>query len=82
MIDIDLFKNYNDYYGHQAGDDSLRAIGQFMRDNVRRSTDLVARFGGEEFVVLIQDAEPDKLTLFAEKIRSGIEGLNISSQRI
>ena len=77
MIDIDLFKDYNDSYGHQAGDDSLKAIGQFMRDKVRRSTDLVARFGGEEFVVLIQDAEPDKLIEFAEEIRSGIERLNI-----
>ena len=77
MMDIDLFKNYNDSYGHQAGDDCLRTIGNLMRGKVRRSTDIVARYGGEEFVIMIQDVEIDKLIEFAEEIRKSVESLNI-----
>lgn len=77
MIDIDLFKNYNDSHGHQDGDDALKAIAKFIAGKTRRSTDLAARFGGEEFVVLIQDAQSQKLIEFAEEIRAGVEALGI-----
>lgn len=77
MLDIDLFKNYNDTYGHQAGDDRLKAIGSLLNNKVHRSTDLVARYGGEEFVILLENAEIDKISDFAEEIREGIQGLDI-----
>ncbi len=77
MIDIDLFKDFNDSYGHPAGDDALRAIGTLIAGKARRSTDLAARFGGEEFIVLIQDAQPKNLVAFAEDIRRGVESLQI-----
>lgn len=62
MIDVDKFKNYNDFYGHQAGDNCLVQIASVMENAVRRYHDMVARFGGEEFIILLPDAsETDAL---------------------
>ena len=62
MVDVDKFKNYNDFYGHQAGDDCLVQVASVMENAVRRYHDMVARFGGEEFIILLPDAtEPDAL---------------------
>ncbi|MDD5410545.1 MAG: diguanylate cyclase [Methylobacter sp.] len=52
MIDIDLFKNYNDHYGHQAGDKCLRKVAKFLETHAGRPGDLVARYGGEEFAFI------------------------------
>jgi diguanylate cyclase (GGDEF)-like protein len=57
MIDIDRFKLYNDTYGHLAGDQCLKAVSDCLRDVARRDTDIVARFGGEEFVVLLPETD-------------------------
>ncbi len=52
MIDVDWFKKYNDYYGHQAGDDCLVSVAKVLKIHAHRSSDLVARYGGEEFVFI------------------------------
>jgi diguanylate cyclase (GGDEF)-like protein len=54
MIDIDDFKRYNDYYGHQEGDKCLAAVAKVIADSVRKA-DIVARYGGEEFAVILRD---------------------------
>lgn len=77
MMDIDLFKYYNDTYGHPTGDECLKSIGRELQHRVRRSSDLVARFGGEEFVVLLQDVEIEHIEAYADEIRTSIEALEI-----
>jgi diguanylate cyclase (GGDEF)-like protein len=52
LMDVDWFKQYNDHYGHQAGDQCLREIARVFADTVSRTSDLVARYGGEEFVCI------------------------------
>lgn len=72
LIDIDFFKNVNDTFGHQAGDDVLRSTGQILQSSVRED-DLVARYGGEEFVVITPDVCPDIVRLQSERIREAIQ---------
>lgn len=68
MIDIDYFKQYNDLYGHLSGDEALKKIAILLEMNVKRSCDLVARFGGDEFVVLLSNTDSIGATLVAESI--------------
>jgi diguanylate cyclase (GGDEF)-like protein len=70
MIDVDLFKFYNDQFGHQAGDDALVEIAGCIRKGARRDGDVVARYGGEEFIVLLAGASPEDAVKAGEKIRS------------
>lgn len=77
MADIDFFKNYNDVYGHSAGDDCLRRVAQTLRDFVRRAGDFVGRYGGEEFAVLLPDTDAAAATEMAEAIRLNLEALAI-----
>jgi diguanylate cyclase (GGDEF)-like protein len=72
MMDIDHFKSVNDRYGHQAGDEVLRAIGGILKSNMR-SADIVARYGGEEFVVLLPETEKERARVTADKLRVTIE---------
>ncbi|WP_085920481.1 GGDEF domain-containing protein [Halomonas sp. CSM-2] len=78
VIDIDHFKAYNDRYGHLQGDDCLRQVARAMQLN-SRSADLVVRFGGEEFVVLMAEASPEAAEPAAERIRRGVEALQIAN---
>ncbi|CAA2107093.1 Diguanylate cyclase DosC [Methylobacterium bullatum] len=71
MIDIDHFKRVNDRYGHPAGDVVIRKVGSIINDTIR-TTDKVARFGGEEFVVLLGDSSAVGAALIAERIRQSV----------
>lgn len=77
FIDIDQFKAYNDYYGHQAGDEVLRAVAQCVGLCVLRSADQAARYGGEEFVVTLPDTDATGATNVAETIRRAVFDLNL-----
>ncbi len=71
MLDIDLFKRYNDEYGHLAGDATLKQVAQMLCESLRK-VDIVARYGGEEFVVVIPDARKTGAYEVAERVRSSI----------
>ncbi|HQX49395.1 MAG TPA: GGDEF domain-containing protein [Planctomycetaceae bacterium] len=77
VVDIDHFKKINDTYGHQAGDDALKVVAATLK-NTMRETDVVGRYGGEEFVVLLEDASPEGLAIAGERIRSRIEAAAVS----
>ena len=68
MIDIDHFKKINDTHGHAAGDDAIRAIAGIIGNSIR-TTDKAARFGGEEFVVLLREIDQETALLLAERMR-------------
>jgi diguanylate cyclase (GGDEF)-like protein/PAS domain S-box-containing protein len=68
MLDVDRFKSYNDTYGHQRGDNCLKQIAEACMDVVSRPGDLVARFGGEEFVVILPNTESEGAMKIAEEI--------------
>ncbi|OGT84450.1 MAG: hypothetical protein A3H91_05630 [Gammaproteobacteria bacterium RIFCSPLOWO2_02_FULL_61_13] len=79
MIDIDHFKMYNDTHGHLAGDQCLRAVATTLRDNLRPS-DLLARFGGEEFCILVGCDEPRESMTVAERLRQSVEQQQIKNR--
>jgi diguanylate cyclase (GGDEF)-like protein/PAS domain S-box-containing protein len=77
MIDIDYFKNYNDLYGHLAGDSCLQKIAHTIRDSLRRAGNFVARYGGEEFMIILPETNAEEAYSFAESLREKIANLNI-----
>ncbi len=77
MIDVDFFKNYNDEYGHLAGDKCLQTIATTLNNLIRKSKDIVARFGGEEFVILLRDTDKKGAFELAKRIREKIKSLKI-----
>jgi diguanylate cyclase (GGDEF)-like protein len=72
MMDLDLFKPYNDIYGHVAGDEVLRQVGQSVKRSVR-GIDIPCRYGGEEFAIILPETRLDDAHIVAERIRKGIE---------
>jgi two-component system cell cycle response regulator len=72
IADIDRFKQINDTYGHDAGDDILREFANRVRSTVR-GADLACRFGGEEFVVVMPDTSPEVAAIVAERLRAVVE---------
>jgi diguanylate cyclase (GGDEF)-like protein len=72
MIDIDKFKKINDTHGHPVGDEVLKGVAKSLTTRLRKS-DIVGRFGGEEFIILFPAILPDALYNIAEAIRAGIE---------
>ena len=77
MVDLDHFKRLNDEHGHQAGDEALRAVASAMQDALR-GYDAVGRFGGEEFVALLADADAGVSAAVAERVRVRIAGLRLA----
>ena len=77
VVDVDLFKSYNDALGHQAGDKCLAAVADVLLHAGRRAGDVVARYGGEEFVVLIPATDRKTALGFAERIRLACEERSI-----
>jgi diguanylate cyclase (GGDEF)-like protein/PAS domain S-box-containing protein len=75
LLDVDHFKQFNDSYGHQAGDDCLRAIAGCVREHVRHPGNLACRYGGEELAVILSEPGPNAAFDLAEKIRSAIAAL-------
>ena len=73
MMDIDKFKNYNDSYGHQQGDRALKAFADISSKALMRAVDFVARWGGEEFVILLSGTDIDGAAEVAERIRKNVE---------
>ena len=76
MFDIDFFKNYNDRFGHQAGDELLRLMGADLKKRIRTETDLIGRYGGEEFLIVLYNLLPEKAMHIAEGIRKTVGTLH------
>ena len=72
ILDVDHFKLYNDRYGHQAGDECLKAVASVLRNVVRRKTDLCARYGGEEFVILMPMTEASAARALVERVAASL----------
>jgi len=81
MIDVDKFKAYNDFYGHQSGDECLRKIAQVIKTTLKRPGDFCARYGGEEFVVLLPQADQRGAGVVAEEIRTNVCKLKIPHEK-
>ncbi len=77
LLDVDHFKQVNDRYGHLVGDECLRRVATLIRERVTRPQDFVARFGGEEFVVVLYDTHLDGALHVAERIRAEVQQMNM-----
>lgn len=76
LIDVDFFKNYNDHYGHQLGDKALQSVAKIIK-KVKRKSDRVYRYGGEEILMIMNDIDEQGAKLASERIRAAIEDANI-----
>src|SRR5208337_596124 len=81
LIDIDTFKLYNDNHGHLAGDDCLRLVAQSLQERVHRHSDLVSRYGGEEFAVLLPETPLGPTYQLAESMRTAVEQKKLTCGR-
>ena len=80
MVDVDHFKNFNDRYGHQAGDECLRRIASALKANTGRAGDLIARYGGEEFCIISAYTDVAGAEALAEKIRLAVQSLDMRNE--
>jgi diguanylate cyclase (GGDEF)-like protein len=77
FIDIDFFKSYNDQHGHGAGDACIALVGKAIDQSLQRPADLAARYGGDEFVVLLPDTDLDGALDVARRVTAAVDALNI-----
>lgn len=77
FVDLDFFKQYNDTYGHEVGDKCLIQIAKILHNHTQRSNDMAARFGGEEFAVILPETSEDDALKIAETILADLESLQI-----
>lgn len=77
IMDIDFFKQYNDIYGHQEGDNALIAVAKSIKESTKRASDMCFRLGGEEFGVVFKGLDPKKANELANTIRENIQSLEI-----
>ncbi len=77
MIDVDHFKSYNDRFGHLAGDECLRTIATVLKNNLYRTTDIAARFGGEEFAIILPASHAEGVLIMARRLRTAIAALSL-----
>jgi diguanylate cyclase (GGDEF)-like protein len=80
LLDIDHFKSVNDNFGHQCGDDSLIAFADTLKRTVKRPGDLLSRYGGEEFVVMLPNTTIEGATVLLEKVRLATEAMIVETQ--
>jgi|CXWL01.1.fsa_nt_gi diguanylate cyclase (GGDEF)-like protein len=81
MLDVDNFKSYNDSFGHPAGDEALKLVGHVVRETLR-GADVAARFGGEEFAILLPQTTSDEAIAIGERIRHNIEHAKFEHRRV
>jgi len=81
VIDIDYFKQYNDYYGHAAGDECLIKVAGCLRSQFQRSSDLTARYGGEEFGIILGGSDETDLAAKTESLRLAVLNLQIAHEK-
>ena len=80
MLDVDKFKCYNDAYGHQQGDETLKAFAETITKTLKRPVDFAARWGGEEFVILLPGADLGGATEVADRVRENVEALVVPTE--
>jgi diguanylate cyclase (GGDEF)-like protein len=80
VIDVDRFKNYNDSFGHAAGDLCLQVVADALSSSARGATDVVARHGGEEFALILPETNQDTAALVAERIRAAVESITLEPE--
>ena len=81
LLDIDYFKQFNDLYGHMAGDECLIKMGDTLKKSLSRSSDMAARYGGEEFIVLLPDSGKEEAIKIATMLRINIESIKIPHEK-
>ncbi|MCC8025527.1 MAG: GGDEF domain-containing protein [Clostridium sp.] len=77
MLDVDFFKQYNDTFGHLAGDEVLKSVAGVITQSTEAETTVAVRYGGEEFLILLEKADKDKAVCLAETLRGKVRGLKI-----
>ncbi|MGO4328565.1 diguanylate cyclase [Cupriavidus sp. 2TAF22] len=82
MVDVDHFKQFNDRYGHLAGDDALAAVGHCIQQHIRRPGDYAGRYGGEEFAILLPDTDAQGAVMVADSIRVAVQSLHIGASSV